>query len=91
MNRPQETAVSLRRTHRETRDPLKGHGTENPFARIQHSGTASDKFQVLRSVRTKRGTELRPWGAFVTLDEAITARDVNPIEMHSQDDHAQGN
>jgi hypothetical protein len=71
-----ETAVSPALARRETREP-------NPYDRIIHSGTASGRFQVLRS----NGRKFIPTGSHDTLAEAIAARDRMPerITPHSKE------
>jgi hypothetical protein len=68
-----ETAV-MPAFRRETREL-------HPFRRILFSGAASDRFQVLRRV----GRKYAPTGSYVTLDEAIEARDTLPEDMPARD------
>jgi len=67
-----ETAIDLRFADRETREP-------NPYDRILFAGTAGNRFQVLRRVYARGRSELKPTGAYDTLQEAIDARDVLPL------------
>ena len=68
-----ETATSPAFASRETREV-------NPYDRVIFAGTQSNRYQVLRHVRTGRG-HLVPFGSYPSLETALIARDALPSEM----------
>lgn len=70
-----ETALDTRRTHREERTLL------NPYHRILYTGSASDRYQVLKFTRIKGQLKAAPIGCHDTLEDAMQARDSEPAAM----------